>query len=240
MMLNLEKLRFHLGATRGRSRADLEHIWRMMFAHRQFFGLPADSETGRNFTHAIYAAATFGYVNRMAITEALRGAVRETLGDSVEMPLLFDCSHVGIQQEEVGGESLWVHRHGANVALPPSKCASHPVFSQTGQPIPVPGSMGADSYIGVGVEGNLATYHSANHGAGRVLDKPEAGAKWSESAIEAEMASRHVRLYRGKTMNIAEQAPDSFKDIGQVIRVMKQLNIAAPVVRVEPLATMKG
>ena len=41
-------------------------------------------------------------------------------------------------------------------------------------------------------------------------------------------------------MNIAEQAPDSFKDIGQVIRVMQQLSIASPVVRVEPLATMKG
>ena len=240
MAFNLEKLRFHLGATHGRSPADLERIWHMLFSHGRFFGLPADSEVGRNFTRAVYAASNFGYVNRMAITEALRGAVRDTIGESFEMPLLFDCSHVAIQNEDVGGENLWVHRHGANVALPPSKYPAHPVFSQTGQPIPVPGSMGADSYIGVGVEGNLSTYHSANHGAGRVLDKPEAGAKWSEEAIEAEMASRQVRLYRGNTMNIAEQAPDSFKDIGQVIRVMQQLNIAAPVVRVQPLATMKG
>ncbi|MFQ5601559.1 MAG: RtcB family protein, partial [Candidatus Krumholzibacteriia bacterium] len=157
-----------------------------------------------------------------------------------EMPLLFDCSHVTIQQEEHGGEKLWIHRHGANVALPPSRCRAHPVFRHTGQPIPVPGSMGADSFICVGAEGNEATYHSANHGAGRILDKPEASQRWSENDVEQEMAARRVRLYRGGTMNIAEQAPDSFKDIGQVIEVMRNLRIAEPVVRVRPLATLKG
>src|SRR5262249_44433542 len=153
---------------------------------------------------AVYAAANFGYVNRMAITESLRGAVRATFAEpGLAMPLLFDCSHVTIQREVHGGENLWVHRHGANVAMPPSRCAGHAVFARAGQPIPVPGSMGADSYIGVGVEGNAATYHSTNHGAGRVLDKPQALAQWSEASVEAEMVARRVRLYRGGTMNIA-------------------------------------
>ncbi len=236
---DLTKLRWHL--RRARSLEDLQMIRRYMWAHREFFGIPADSRQGQRFITAVYAASNFGYVNRMAITEAVRSAVRATFADpKLAMPLLFDCSHVAIQEEVHGGESLWMHRHGANVALPPSRCAQHPVFRHTGQPIPVPGSMGDDAYIAVGVEGNARTYHSANHGAGRVLDKPQAMAQWSEASVEAEMAARRIRLYRGGTMNIGEQAPGSFKPIGEVIDVMQNLEIAQPVVRVRPLASMKG
>jgi len=200
-----------------------------------------DSHQGQRFVRAVYAASNFGFVNRMAITEALRNSVRSTFGDaSLSMPLLFDCSHVTIQQETHHGEPVWVHRHGANAALPPSRCQAHPIFSRTGQPIPVPGSMGSDSYVGVGVEGNAATYCSANHGAGRTLDKPQAMEQFTEQSVEAEMAARQIRLYRAGTMNIAEQAPGSFKDIRAVIEVMNRLQIAQPVVRVRPLATLKG
>jgi len=240
LQFDFEKLRFHLRTSR-LAAADLRAIWNYMFTHRKFFTIPADSHQGRRFVQAVYAASNFGFVNRMAITEALRNAVRTTFGEpELAMPLLFDCSHVTIQQEEHHGERVWVHRHGANVALPPSRCADHPVFSQTGQPIPVPGSMGSDSYVGVGVEGNAATYCSANHGAGRVLDKPQAMAQFTERGVEEEMMARHIRLYRGGTMNIAEQAPGSFKDIRRVIEVMRALEIAQPVVRVRPVATMKG
>jgi tRNA-splicing ligase RtcB len=240
LRFDLAKLRFHLRHAR-LSAQDFGLISKYMFAHRKFFTIPADSYQGRRFVNAVYAASNFGYVNRMAITEALRNSVRTTFGDpNLSLPLLYDCSHVAIQQEMHHGEPMWVHRHGANAALPPSRCQNHPVFSRTGQPIPVPGSMGSDSFIGVGVEGNAATYCSANHGAGRTLDKPQAMAQFTEQGVEAEMAARHIRLYRGGTMNIAEQAPGSFKDIRAVIEVMNRLQIAQPVVRVRPLATLKG
>jgi tRNA-splicing ligase RtcB (3'-phosphate/5'-hydroxy nucleic acid ligase) len=240
LAFDFDKLRFHLRHARF-AWQDALQIWNYLAAHRQFFTIPADSHQGRRFIDALYAASNFGFVNRMAITEALRNAVRTTFAaPELKLPLLFDCSHVTIQQEEHAGERVWVHRHGANVALPPSRCAGHPVFASTGQPIPIPGSMGSDSYIGVGVEGNAATYCSANHGAGRVLDKPQAMAQFSARSVEAEMAARHIRLYRGGTMDIAEQAPGSFKDIRAVVDVMQRLSIAQPVVRVRPLATLKG
>ena len=75
---------------------------------------------------------------------------------------------------------------------------------------------------------------------------PGAGENTETAAVpvaatsEAEMAARQIRLYRGGTMNIAEQAPGSFKDIRAVIEVMNRLQIAQPVVRVRPLATLKG
>jgi hypothetical protein len=47
----------------------------------------------------------------------------------------------------------WIHRSGACRVLPPQMMKQHPVFSLTGQPIPVPGSMGTSSYICIGGDG---------------------------------------------------------------------------------------
>lgn len=235
-----ERLSFHAQGESFSPRA-LAATWPEIFARSPFYSFPVESSLGRRFLLGIHAAANFGFVNRMAITEALRESLRRLLGSGdTTARLLVDCSHVTIQKEEHHGESLWIHRHGSNVALPPSRCGDHPLWRHTGQPIPVPGSMGDDSYIAVGAEGNASTYHSANHGAGRLLDKPEAIARWTEEDVEREMRQRHVRLYRGRTMSIAEQAPGSFKNVVSVMDAMQRFRIAVPVARVRPLAVLKG
>lgn len=193
------------------------------------------------FARAISAASNFGFANRIAITERLRAAVRKTLRDeSLPLPLLYDCAHVSIKLESWNGEKLWVHRHGGSRALPPSQMREHPVFSQTGQPVPVPGSMGHASYIGVAGEKTVDTFYSINHGAGRVLDKPEAVAQFTAAQVEKEMRDKNIRLYRYGADNIAEQAPSSFKDITRVIKAMAALSLARPVVRLRPVAVLKG
>jgi tRNA-splicing ligase RtcB len=208
---------------------------------KPIWSLPADSEEGIRFARAIAAASNFGFANRIAITEKLRDAVRKTLRDeSLRMPLLYDCAHVSIKLEEWNGEKLWVHRHGGSRALPASQLAAHPIFSKTGQPVPIPGSMGHASYIGVADENAMATFFSVNHGAGRVMDKPEAMAHFTAAQVEKEMRDKNIRLYRYGADNIAEQAPGSFKDISQVIQAMSALKLAKPVVRLRPVAVLKG
>jgi len=206
------------------------------------WSLPADSEAGVQFARAISAASNFGFANRIAITEKLRAAVRKTLRDeSLALPLLYDCAHVSIKLEAWNGaEKLWVHRHGGSRALPPSLMRDHPIFSRTGQPVPIPGSMGHASYIGVAAEKTSETFYSVNHGAGRVLDKPEAMAQFTAAQVESEMRAKNIRLYRYGADNIAEQAPDSFKDISRVINAMSALSLARPVVRLRPVAVLKG
>ena len=207
------------------------------------WAMPADSEEGIRFSRAVAAASNFGFANRIAITEKLRQAVCKVLRDkTLRLPLLYDCAHVSIKQESWNGEAekLWVHRHGASRALPPSKMAAHPIFAQTGQPVPIPGSMGHDSYIGVADERTVETFYSVNHGAGRVLDKPEALAQFTDTAVEQEMRAKNIRLYRYGADHIAEQAPAAFKDISQVIRAMSALSLARPVVRLRPVAVLKG
>jgi tRNA-splicing ligase RtcB len=203
--------------------------------------IPADSAEGERFIRALAAASNFGYANRIVITEKLRTAVRQVLHDeTLEMPLLYDCGHVSISAEMWRGERLWIHRHGASRALPPSLLQEHPVFSQTGQPLPIPGSMGHDSYVGVAGEKAVETFYSVNHGAGRVLDKSEALSRFTEAQIEREMLNKNIRLYRYGSDKIAEQAPASFKNIAQVIEAMSAMLLATPVVRLRPLAVLKG
>jgi tRNA-splicing ligase RtcB len=219
----------------------LEASWRDPGSPSPLWALPADSEDGRRFARAVSAASNFGFANRIAITERLRSAARRTLHDaSLRLPLLVDCAHVSIKPEHWNGESLWVHRNGGSRALPPSALEGHPRFAATGQPIPIPGSMGDASYIGVAAEGAVDTYHSVNHGAGRVLDKPEAAARYSTADIQREMYEKGIRLYRYGGADIAEQAPGSFKDISQVVQAMRAHSLATLVVRLKPLATLKG
>ena len=203
--------------------------------------IPADSELGVQFSRAVAAVSNFGFANRIAITEKLRETVRKVLHDtSISTPLLYDCAHVSIKLEKWNGDKLWIHRHGASRALPPSQYADHPIFSKTGQPIPIPGSMGHDSFIGVADEKAIEAFCSVNHGAGRVMDKSEAQSRFTEAEVEKEMKGKSIRLYRYGTDNIAEQAPSSFKDVSQVIEAMKSLRLARPVARLRPVAVLKG
>ncbi|MEK7729027.1 MAG: RtcB family protein [candidate division KSB1 bacterium] len=205
------------------------------------WSMPSASSIAKSYARAVAAASNFGFANRIAITAQVRAAVRKVLREaSLRLPLLYDCAHVSIKLEEWRGEKLWIHRHGASRALPPSLCGEHPVFAHTGQPVPIPGSMGHASFIGVADEGASESFCSVNHGAGRVLDKPEAEAQFTAAEVEAEMRAKNIRLYRYGSDNIAEQAPSSFKDISQVIRAMQALRLAKPVVRLRPVAVLKG
>ncbi len=207
------------------------HLW----------SLAADSLDGMRYARAISAASNFGFANRIAITEKLREAVRKVLHDeSLPLPLVYDCAHVSIKQEHWNGEKLWVHRHGASRGLPASRFPEHPIFSKTGQPVPIPGSMGHDSFIGVAAEKAIETFCSVNHGAGRVMDKPEALASFTAEQVKQEMREKKIRLYHYDSDNIAEQAPSSFKNISQVIGAMSALGLAKPVVRLRPVAVLKG
>jgi tRNA-splicing ligase RtcB len=230
----LEKAEYHL--RRGDRAARLGH-----FRRDGFRRLRADSSEGRRCLAAMAAAANFGYANRAVLGAAVEASVADVFGPAVGAPLLYDVSHNLVQAEQHDGRLLHIHRQGASRALPASRMTHDPVFSVTGQPFPVPGSMGASSYICVARETAAATFYSANHGAGRRLDKPEARHEFAVEAVEEEMARQHIALFKdGAREGIAEQAPGAFKDIGAVLDVMERTGIATAVARTAPLGVLKG
>ncbi len=207
----------------------------------ELWTIPVDSEIGQRFLACLTATMHAGFANRAAITHTVRHTMKEVLGDpSLELRLVCDSGHETIQPEVHGGRTFWVHRHGASHALPASEQVVDPALADLGHPVPLAGCLGMDSYICVGLPGIARTFHSAPHGAGRVLAKAEAAAKFDAKAVEAEVRDRGVRLYRYHADNIAGQAPSAFKDVNLVVEAMAAQELMRPVVRVRPLAAMKG
>jgi tRNA-splicing ligase RtcB len=203
--------------------------------------VPVDSDEGRRCLAALAATCHAGFANRAAVTQILRRTLRAVLGaPSLEAPLLYDCGHETIQRERHDGEWLWVHRHGTSRAVPPGHLAHDPALHELGQLVPLPGSMGTDSYLALAGPGTAGSFHSVAHGAGRVLDKDRAAESYAEAQVEDEMASRGIRLYRYGADHIGGQAPASFKDVHRVLDVMAELDLIRPVARLRPIAVLKG
>ena len=101
--------------------------------------------------------------------------------------------------------------------------------------------MGTASYILVGTEGAMkASFGSTCHGAGRALSRSKAlrtlGSRTVMDALRAQgvvvkVASKHL---------ISEEAPASYKDVDAVAETCEVANISKRVVRLVPLAVVKG
>ena len=199
-----------------------------------------DTDLGQRVLAGLAAATHAAFANRAMLTHLVRQAVRDVLGNpTLRLPLVYDCGHETIQREEHQGEWVWVHRHGASHAMPPGTLADR-VLAEVGQPVPVPGSMGSDSFIAVAQAGVAHTFHSVAHGAGRVMEKREAAERFDAGQVEHELHTDGIRLYRYGADNIAEQAPASFKDVRRVVDAMRAHDLLRPVVRLRPLAVLKG
>jgi tRNA-splicing ligase RtcB len=207
----------------------------------ELWSIPVDSELGQRFLACLTATMHVGFANRAAITCAVRNALRDVIGDRCELRLVCDSGHETIQPEVHGGRRHWVHRHGASHPLPPGSAGiADPELADLGLPVPLAGCLGMDSYVCLPLPGAERTFHSGPHGAGRVLQKAEAAARYDPATVEAEVRDLGVRLYRYGADNIAGQAPRSFKDVGQVVETMAQHGLMRPVVRLRPLAALKG
>jgi tRNA-splicing ligase RtcB len=124
------------------------------------------------FWDALHNAANFAFANRMFLAVMALAGLRRVLGDGVGFDLVYDAPHNFLWKEEVGGEELAVHRKGATPARGFEAMAGTP-FAYSGEPVLVPGSMGASSFVLVG-QGNPEALASASHGAGRVLSRGQA------------------------------------------------------------------
>ena len=54
------------------------------------------------------------------------------------------------------------------------------------------------------------------------------------------LEKKNIRLYRYGAGNIVEEAPSSYKDVSEVIKVVEKTKIAKPVVKLKPVAVLKG
>jgi len=208
--------------------------------------LPTGSGPGKSYISAMGAAANFGFTNRHIMALLVRRCFNRMFGPT-PLNLIYDVTHNMAKLETHGGSSLWVHRKGATRAFGPKRMAAS-IFAQTGQPIITPGSMGTASFLLVGTGNSEESLSSVNHGAGRVMSRTAARGKGRrgktvEAMISDEQFKRSmkgIKLIAGDRSKIKEEAPDAYKDIEEVVRIVVECGWAKPVARMVPLAVLKG
>jgi tRNA-splicing ligase RtcB len=216
--------------------------YRISVPDRQLACAPVESPEGRAYLGAMAAAANYGRANRQLLTQGARAAFA-SVGLGGALRLLYDVSHnlAKLEEHVVDGEPrpLCVHRKGATRALPPGHPDLPDDLAPWGQPVLVPGSMGTASYVLVGSAGNEA-FASAGHGAGRTMSRHAARRRVRGGDLREELESAGVAVRARSMRGLAEEAPEAYKDVDEVVATCERAGLAARVARLRPVGVVKG
>lgn len=194
---------------------------------RQLVSAPIQSEAGQLYFQGMAAAANYAFNNRQQILHGVRKAFQEVCGIAPEsVRLLYDVCHNIAKMETHEGRLLCVHRKGATRAF-------------KGQPVLVPGDMGRASYLMEGL-GNPLTWQSSCHGAGRCRSRIQSRKRWQGADLVKEMRKQGVHVEARSMRTIAEEMPDAYKEIDQVVEAVQEAGLANMVARLRPRLVIKG
>ena len=209
---------------------------------------PFDSEEGQKYWKAMACAANFAWNNRQIITYWVRKSFEKVFKADAEdlgIEIVYDVAHniAKLEEHKVNGskKKLIVHRKGATRAFP----AGHPElveeYKSIGQPVLIPGSMGTASYILLGLpDAEELSFMSSAHGAGRSLSRAAAKKRFRYGEVISKMRQKGIIVKSTTKTSVVEEVPEAYKDIDEVVRVTHELKISKLIVRLRPLAVIKG
>jgi len=204
--------------------------WDFEISDRQLAAAPIHSTDGLAYIDAMNAAANYGFANRCALTHRLRKTLQVEMGGDVEAKLVYDVSHniAKIEDHTINGKSCTccVHRKGATRAF-------------EGQTVLVPGDMGTGSWMLEGQAGNRA-FGSSCHGAGRLLSRSQAKKQIDGIELKLKLEREGITIHANTPNILAEEAPDAYKDVDEVIRLTSEAGLAKPIARLKPFLVIKG
>ena len=205
---------------------------------------PLDSEVANDYLSAMKAAANFAWTNRQMIMHWVRESfakVFKTDAEDLGMELLYDVAHNIAKIEKYDGKRLYIHRKGATRAFGPGNPEIPIDYQSVGQPVLIPGSMGTASYVLVGSKtAEETTFSSTAHGAGRAMSRKSALRHWTGDQIKHLLEGKGILIRSASNRVVAEEAPDAYKDINEVVRVSHEAGIGNLVVKLKPIGVVKG
>jgi tRNA-splicing ligase RtcB len=215
---------------------------------RQLCCAPIESEEGRRYLSAMAGAANYAFANRQMIThwvrETFEGIFRASQS-KLGLSLVYDVCHniAKLERHSVNNRmtEVCVHRKGATRAFAPGNPAVPSRYRSVGQPVLIPGDMGRASYVLCGTEKAMEeTFGSTCHGAGRVMSRSQAVKASRGRSIYKEMEARGIYVKAASRETLAEEAPESYKDVSKVVNVVHTAGISRLVAKIVPLGSIKG
>jgi len=218
--LGLDKKRCGLLVHSG-SRALGQVVWSDLMTRHGYNGLEANSAGAETYLAAHNHAVAWASANRSLIAKRFC----DQAGFDIER--ISDNCHNSVKVENVHGSDRFIHRKGAATARDGA--------------LMIPGSRGTLSYLVMPVGEQDDTAWSLAHGAGRRWQrgevKPRLSHKYSVSDLErTDFGGRVICEDRDL---LYEEAPQSYKEIGQVITDLSDAGLIEVIAVYKPMITFK-
>ncbi|MFC2054912.1 RtcB family protein, partial [Chloroflexota bacterium] len=215
---------------------------------RELVCAPLNSPEGKSYLAAMRCAANYAFANRQVLAHHARQAFEQVFAGKLSkwhLYQVYDIAHnMGkIETHVIDGEpvKVCVHRKGATRAFGPGSPELPPEYLAIGQPVLVPGSMGTASWVLVGTETSMKrSFGSTCHGAGRVMSRRKAKKQVRGDKLRQQLESQGIRIRAGSMAGLAEEAPQAYKDVDEVVETVVGAGIASKVARLRPVAVVKG
>ncbi len=215
---------------------------------RQLCCAPLRSPEAKRYLAAMACAANYAFANRQRMAHGVREAFEIALGIGPREHGLFTvydvCHNIAkFETHTVAGAQrrLCVHRKGATRAFPPGHPDVPPAYRAVGQPVLIPGDMGRYSYVLVGAPGAMReSFGSTCHGAGRLMSRTAAKRAARGRALVRELADRGVLVRSAGLATVAEEMPEAYKDVADVVDVVHGAGLSRKVARIVPMGVIKG
>ncbi|MCB9260941.1 MAG: RtcB family protein [Flavobacteriales bacterium] len=184
--------------------------------------LPIETPEAKAYLKEMNYCIEFALANRKLMMTRTLEAMKSVIG---EFPTgeIINKSHNFAAWENHFGSNVLVHRKGATQAR----------LNELGM---IPGSQGSNSYIVRGL-GNADSFESCSHGAGRKLGRKQAQRELNLETERKVLDEKGV-IHSVRNNRDLDEAPGAYKDIDEVMA--NQTDLAEIVVKLEPLAVLKG
>lgn len=229
VQMAVQKPLYHLA--RARSLAEMRQRWALYFSGG-CPPVPRWGTEGERLMLANAAAMNYGFAFRLATYASLRLLADQTFG-ATNSRLIVDSPHNSMYEEEVNGQSAMVHRHNSCRAYPAAKMPEHPVFSQTGQPVLLPGTNKTSSYLCVAGDDARDSLYSACHGAGTMVS----------DFFKRGISKLHPLGHKTMRFGYKDGAPVEVehvddRGVDEALTILRTHGLVKPVARMRPFAVL--
>ena len=206
------------------------------------------SPQGEQYFNAMACAANFAWANRQVLMHMAMDVFMHVFQMSprdLGMRLVYDVCHniAKTESHEIEGrrQTVCVHRKGATRSFAPGSSQLCDRYRPVGQPVLIPGDMGTASYVLAGTDNAMKeTFGSTCHGAGRVLSRKAAVKASKGRRLREELEEKGIFVRATGRMTLAEEMPEAYKDVTEVVNVAHGSGISRKVAKLRPLAVIKG
>jgi tRNA-splicing ligase RtcB len=178
--------------------------------NRDLAYLPIHSEQFSNYMKDLSWSQKFAKLNRDEMMDrVLKDISHQVYGENGHQKEFeverINCHHNFTQLENHMGHNVWITRKGA-------------IEASEGKKAMIPGSMGTRSYIVSGL-GNIESFKSAPHGAGRRMSRNKARELFDMKDLDKAMEGIEYR----KSNVLVDEIPGAYKDIDKTMEYAKEL-----------------